>query len=95
MGRCPPYVFQGDRLSGGFGGGGIDGTDGDIVRTCQNGSLCLIRGMRAEATLHVDASIGLLELLSALVSSIEKILLAQRQEGVRQARCSFQAIIDD
>ena len=51
--------------------------------------------MSAEATLHIDTSIGLLELLSALVSSIEKILLAQMQEGVRQARCSFQAIIDD
>ena len=95
MGGCPPHLFQGDRLSGGFGGGGRDGTDGDIVRTCHNGSLCLIRGMSAEATLHIDTSIGLLELLSALVSSIEKILLAQMQEGLRQERCSFQAIIDD
>ena len=34
MGVCPPHVFQGHRLSGGFGGGGIDRTDGDIVRTC-------------------------------------------------------------
>lgn len=85
MGGCPPHVFQGDRLSGGFGRGGIDGADGDVVCTCQNGSLCLIRCMSAEATLHIDALIGLFELLSALVSSIEKILLAQMQEGVRQA----------
>jgi len=93
MGGGPTDVIQGDGPGAGFGAGGIDGADAQVIRPGGQGPLGLGRVMGGEPELEGPA--GRAQFGDLPVAGVKKIFLPQMAEFRAEVAGDIRVVVDD